>query len=192
MDVKESGEHVIRRYEEYTLGTERNDDLTLVTLMLSERLPEFESNLKAAKDAYQNGNLDEACEILKKAADIFPRHADTLYLMGKFLTRNKKYKEALGYLQKYIELKPYDANAYTILAHCFFKLGNFQKAQDESKRSLSLKSNNPSALYSLIQVYIALGKIDDARNVYSALEFLKPADKRVSKLRLKLKLEEND
>ncbi|MCB1199221.1 MAG: tetratricopeptide repeat protein [Leptospiraceae bacterium] len=106
--------------------------------------------------------------------------------MGRFLTRNKQYEDAIDYLNQYNVLKPYNADAYTILAVCEFRIGNIEKAYDELKRSLSLRNDNPSALYNLVKVQMALGQNNEAHSSFAALEFLRPNHPRVQALKKKM------
>ncbi len=183
LDVQQSSEKVMQEYEAFTLGTERTDDLTMITIMLSERQDEFNECLKQARTFYNARNYSKACERLKHATSIFPRHTSTLYMLGKYLALSGSYKEAIDYLYQYNILNPYNADSFTILAYCAYKLGNYQKAHDELKRSLSLRSENPAALYNLIRVHLKMGRLDEARNIYSALEYLKPHNEKVQKLK---------
>ncbi len=182
LDVQESISHVLARHREFILGTEMHDDLTIVALMVSEQKREFNALMLKARRLYRRKKLAEACETLRTAIGIFHRHPEALYLLGKYLAMNGRYDEAEETLTRFIELKPYDHNGYTILAHCLFKRGYYERAEQELRKSLSLRSDNPSALYNLVKVQKKLNKIGEAKNTMAALEYLKPYDPRVKAL----------
>ena len=188
LDVQESSDYLIDYYRQYILGMEPKDDVTLLTITLSERVEEFEKLINRARAEHNSGNLNRACAALRSAIEIFPRHTNTLFLLGKYLARSGKYEEAAEYLYQYTGLKPYNADALTILAYCSYKLKRFEKAKEELKRSLSLRSENPSALYNLIKVHIKLAEFNEAENVLSALEFLRPKHPKVSILRQRIEV----
>lgn len=185
MNIQESSNHVMKRYNEYILGSEAHDDLTFLTIMLSERINEFEELIQESKKEFNKGNIAKAIELLKQGVEIFPRHATTLFTLGKYLSLNKDYENAIHFLNEYNILQPYNADAYTILAHCHYKKRNFPVALDEAKRSLSLRSDNPNAMYLLIKIYLSLGKKDSAFTTLTALEFLKPDHKKLRRLKNK-------
>jgi serine phosphatase RsbU (regulator of sigma subunit) len=191
LDVQESGDYLIDYYRQYILGMEAKDDVTLLTITLSERVEEFEKLINRARAEHNSGNLNRACAALRSAIEIFPRHTNTLFLLGKYLARSGKYEEAAEYLYQYTGLKPYNADALTIVAYCSYKLIRFEKAKEELKRSLSLRSENPSALYNLIKVHIKLAEFEEAENVLSALEFLRPKHPKVSILRQRIEAAKN-
>lgn len=192
LDVQESGDYLIDYYRQFILGMEPKDDVTLLTITLSERVQEFEKLINRARAEHNSGNLNRACAALRSAIEIFPRHTNTLFLLGKYLARSGKYEEAADYLYQYTGLKPYNADALTILAYCSYKLKRFEKAKEELKRSLSLRSENPSALYNLVKVHIKLAEFVDAENVLSALEFLRTKHPKVALLREKIQIAKDD
>lgn len=183
MDIQDSSNHIMKRYDEYILGSEPHDDLTFLTITLSEKINEFDDLIKRSKSFFHKGNLKEAIGLLKKGVEIFPRHAESLFTLGKYLSLNKDYKNSIDYLNEYNILQPYNADAYTILAHCHYKIKNYPVALDEAKRSLSLRSDNPNAMYIMIKIYLAVGNKELAFTTLTALEFLKPDHKKLKYLK---------
>ncbi|MCS6983832.1 MAG: SpoIIE family protein phosphatase [Leptospiraceae bacterium] len=176
---------IMDAYRNHILGAGSKDDVTLITVSLSERVSEFDHLVYEARRLWNEGNRHAACQKLREAIQIFPRHTNTLFLLGKYLALTGQYQEATEYLTSYTMLKPYNADAYTLLAYCAYHLGYLEKAVEELKRSLSLRTENPSALYNLVKVYLAMGKHDEAYHTFSALEFLRPQNPRVIALRKK-------
>lgn len=186
MSVQQSSEYVMEEFRQFTLGTEAKDDLTLITLMVSEQQGQFDSLVVKSRQSYHKGNLEEATGYLQKAISIFPRHTHTLFNLGRYLARTGHYPEAIGHLTHYIELKPYNADAYIILGYCHYKSGNLSVAVEDFNRSLSLRQNNPTALYNLTRIYLKLGKLQEAEQTFTQLQLLRPEDERVIKIGKKL------
>lgn len=185
MNVEESSNHVIERYHEFLLGSDAHDDLTLITLMLSDRVKEYENLMSRGKKFYKKHQYQDACQSLLQAHEIFPRNTVNLLLLGRYLARAGNYQEAQHYLKQYLVLKPYNANAHTLMGYCYYRLGNTMKAKDELKRSLSLKTENPSALYHLVKVYLEEDLFDEAVNTFAALDYIRPNHPVVYRLKKK-------
>ncbi|MCE9600044.1 MAG: SpoIIE family protein phosphatase [Spirochaetia bacterium] len=186
MDVQRSSEHIMAVYNRFIRGTDQRDDLTLITVMLSERLDEFNDTMKDARRAYDSGNVQEACVLLKQAISIFPRQTNALFLLGKYLALDGNFEDSLEYLRQYNLLKPYNADAFRIMGYCSYKLGNLETASEMFKRSLGLRWENPSVLYNQVQTLIKLQHLDEARKLFDYFEQFSPGHPLVGKLRVRL------
>lgn len=183
MDVQRACEHVMEFYDQYTVGRDVDDDLTLITMVLSEREEEFNDLVREARRIHNDGQVTEACEILREATTIFPRHTPSLFLLGKYLFQAQRFGEATDYLNQYNALKPYNADSYTILAECALLSKNAPLAIDHIKRSLSLRTENPGALYLAARVYDSVGRREEALEAFRELEHLRPRDHRTEEIR---------
>ena len=85
------------------------------------------------------------------------------------------YAEAAEYITQYNSLKPYNADAFIILGYCSYRTGNYQLARDHFNRSLSLRNENPTALYNLARTCLKLGLTQEARSTYETLAKNHPA-----------------
>jgi serine phosphatase RsbU (regulator of sigma subunit) len=188
MDVQRSAEHIMGVYNRFIRGSDQKDDLTLITVMVSERLDEFNDCMKEARHAYSAGDLHEACKHLKKAISIFPRQTNALFLLGKYLTLEGSYEEAMDYLRQYNLLKPYNADAYRILGYCAYKLGNLEIASDSFKRSLGLRWENPAVLYNQVQILMKQGHKMEAKKLVEYFVQMAPGHYLLGKLRDKYDL----
>lgn len=183
MDVQRACEHVMAFYDQFTLGRDADDDLTVITMMLSEREDEFNAMVRDARKKHNDGQVTEACELLREATKIFPRHTPSLFLLGKYLFQARRFGEASDYLNQYNALKPYNADSYTILAECALLTNNVPLAVDHVKRSLSLRSENPGALYLAARIYDSVGRREEAIEAFRELEHLRPRDHRTAEIR---------
>lgn len=182
-NVQQSSEYLMEAYRQFTLGTEPNDDLTFITLMVSEYQDQFDRYVRDGHKAFHEGNLEKATTLLKQANAIFPRHTHTLFLLGRALGKKGAYGEALEYLDEYIQLKPYNADAYIITGFCYYGLGNHPLALENFNRSLNIRKDNPQALYNIIRIFLKQGRRQEARQLFDELEMLRPGHHRVEDLR---------
>ena len=65
----------------------------------------------------------------------------------------KKYKKAISYYKKTIELRPNDAHAYNNMGNAYKEIGNFDRAIECYDSAISLKPDYASAHYNLGIVY---------------------------------------
>lgn len=178
MDVQQASEHVMQVHERFTLGTDSGDDLTMITIMLSERQDEFNELISKARSLYHQNLYPEACITLEEAIQIFPRHTTTLFLLSRYLVKDKRYQEAMQYLKQYNSLRAYNADAYTLLARCAYELKIYPMALENLKRSLSLRVDNPRAYYYMGLVYAARDDRKEAMEALQSLRQLRPNDPR--------------
>ena len=82
---------------------------------------------------------------LLRASDSFHKGNNAL-LTGK-------YKKAISYYKKTIELRPDDAHAYNNMGNAYKEIGNFDRAIECYDRAISLKPDYASAHYNLGIVY---------------------------------------
>lgn len=181
-NVQQSSEYLMEAYRQFTLGTEPNDDLTFITLMVSEYQDQFDRYVRDGHKAFHEGSLEKATSLLKQANAIFPRHTHTLFLLGRALGKKGEYQEALKYLDDYILLKPYNADAYIIAGYCYYCLGNYPLAIENFNRSLNIRKDNPQAIYNIIRIYLKQGKRSEAVQLFNELKMLRPGHPRVEEL----------
>ena len=82
---------------------------------------------------------------LLRASDAFHKGNNALL--------TKKYKKAISYYKKTIELRPDDAHAYNNMGNAYKEIGNFDRAIECYDSAISLKPDYASAHYNLGIVY---------------------------------------
>jgi len=87
-------------------------------------------------------------------------------LLGVALSGQKKFSEALPYLQKAVRREPKDALFWENLALCQRELREFAHAEKSLRQSLSLRPDNPEALNALGSVLREQGRHDEARKTF--------------------------
>jgi len=107
------------------------------------------------------GLEDEALKYLNLALSLDPAHAPSLLLLGNAQFRKKNYDEAVAAFQKYLELRPNDAEAHVSLGLTYGQLGMADKTEGEYRTSLAL-DGNANAAFGLAKLYYEQDKLEPA------------------------------
>lgn len=79
--------------------------------------------------AYEsNGMMDKAIEHYKISIKKYPYYSDSYFNLGRISYENKRYKEAIKYLDEAFILNPGFGDIAHILGLCYVQLGNIEKA----------------------------------------------------------------
>src|SRR5512143_2506656 len=95
---------------------------------------------------------------------------EQLYKAGTEQFRLRRYPQARGFIERYLELRPGDAGAYHLLARCLYHQGeDLDKAEGHLRKALSLDAPNESRyLETLGILYVRQGEYAKSAEV---LEF---------------------
>jgi len=107
------------------------------------------------------GLEDEALKYLNLALSLDPAHAPSLLFLGNAQFRKNNYGEAAAAFQKYLELRPNDAEAHTSLGLTYEKLGMADKTEVEYRTSLAI-DGNANAAFGLAKLYYEQNKLEPA------------------------------
>jgi len=86
---------------------------------LKENQKKFKEFKKLLKDKKYTEALKSGLELLRKV----PNHQDSLFMVGSIYYMQKKYKTALSYLDRSLEIGEYDIDALLLKAYSHQKLG---------------------------------------------------------------------
>ncbi len=96
---------------------------------------------------------DQAEEMFKKVLADDPNSAMTLNYLGYMLAdRGTRLEEALGYVKKAIQLDPQNGAYLDSLGWTYFKLGNYQAAEQMLRKAVERIQNDPTVLDHLADV----------------------------------------
>lgn len=79
---------------------------------------------KLVKEKKYDSAIRIGAEILKKN----PNENDVLFIVGGIYYMKAKYRTAISYFEKSLEIATHDVEVLILNANCYFKLGNFSKA----------------------------------------------------------------
>ena len=89
----------------------------------------------------------------------------------KFLEK-ESYKKAEKALKAYTKSTPEDADGWNLYAFTNRKLGKYDKAENYYQKALELDPNNKSALEYQGELFVELGRLDEASNNLEKLKLL--------------------
>lgn len=144
---------------------------------------------RAAKDSYSStyylawSYLDlkkypEAIAVLKDCARLGSQsgrdNAPTYIALAEAHFRLKHFKEALGYAQQAVEVRPDAQNAYVAMGSIYFEMKKLKDAKRIFEKALSLPPESASARYNLAMTCLAMKQKDCAREQYAILKTSEP------------------
>ena len=100
--------------------------------------------------------------------------ASDLYKKATKQLKEEDYKSALKTLKKYTKSKKKDADGWTLLAFTNRKLKNYSEAESLYTKALSLDPNSKIAIEYQGELFVELGRIDEANANLAKLKELCP------------------
>ena len=111
-------------------------------------------------------NLDASKYDKESASDLYKKATKQL--------KEEDYKSALKTLKKYTKSKKKDADGWTLLAFTNRKLKNYSEAESLYTKALNLDPNNKIAIEYQGELFVELGRIDEANANLAKLKELCP------------------
>jgi tetratricopeptide (TPR) repeat protein len=130
----------------------------------------------------QLGNLAEAADHFRQAAELEPEESKHLFALGRVQLARKNFAEAIGSLQKADELKPGTGDYLVTLAQAHRQNGDDKQAKSIANQALRAAPSNTAAM--LLQAELALEENDGAKAKELAQHALTLTPKHVPALRI--------
>jgi len=111
--------------------------------------------------SFRYGLEDEALKYLNLALSLDPAHAPSLLLLGNIKYKKQEYAEATAAYEKYMALRPNDAEAHISLGLAYAQLGMSDKSEAEYQTALSI-DGNANAAFGLAKLYYEQNKLEPA------------------------------
>ena len=112
-----------------------------------------------------------------------PDDASTLNALGYTLTdRTRRHEEAEGYIRRALALDPDNPAIVDSMGWVMFKLGQYDQAVEYLTRAYALQ-RDPEIAAHLVQVWLELGSLDEARATLEAALADFPDDQRLLELK---------
>lgn len=122
--------------------------------------------LNAAKDAAQEGRLDEAIAGMRRVIAEEPRMVDALLTLGNWLGRARRPQEAILSFQQALAIKPDNEIAMVNLANVYRNQGKPESAVEGYRSALLLDPKSPQTWYQLATLYLDLGRVAEAEQTF--------------------------
>jgi tetratricopeptide (TPR) repeat protein len=105
-------------------------------------------------------HFDQAEQFFHKVLEIQPNSAIALNNLGYMLVdKTTRYSDALKYIRKAVELEPTNGAYLDSLGWVYFKLGQFESAEDSMVKAVQHSSNDPAVHDHLGDLYEKTGRI---------------------------------
>jgi tetratricopeptide (TPR) repeat protein len=95
------------------------------------------------------GNWNQVKEQYTKILEVDPQNSTANYRMSSIHYGNEDYQEALKYIEKVINLYPFDYDSMILYGWVNLKLGKYREAEVAFKQALNYKPGDESALEGL-------------------------------------------
>jgi tetratricopeptide (TPR) repeat protein len=122
----------------------------------------------------EKGNLDAAVDALRRAVAIVPDNAETVAMLGAYLTRAGRAAEAIELLEPFARHEAADAEILTSRAIALAKVGRFDEAVAALSRASREDPSNARLLLEMGTIHLMAGHPDRARQSWTAALALNP------------------
>jgi tetratricopeptide (TPR) repeat protein len=110
--------------------------------------------------AEREKHYEQAEQLFHKVLEIDPNNAITLNNLGYMLAdKTSRYADALKYIRKAVELEPMNGAYLDSLGWAYFKLGQYEPAEDNLRKAVERTSTDPTVHDHLGDLYEKTGRI---------------------------------
>ena len=110
--------------------------------------------------AEREKHFDQAEQYFHKVLEIAPNDANTLNNLGYMLVdKTNRYADALKYIRKAVEIEPMNGAYLDSLGWVYFKLGQYEPAEDNLRKAVERTSTDPTVHDHLGDLYEKTGRI---------------------------------
>ena len=144
--------------------------IPLLVDVLQSQPDNIEARLLLAQAYMQLGHNTELFALLNPVThtnDIDQNIIQALMLVGKALFSDMEYAKALGYFERVVINRPFEANAYFHLANCYFRL----KRIAEGKQMLQTFEQRRQEWELLAPLKRMVGDSGETKNLYNDAEY---------------------
>jgi|GEM_PF-1993364 tetratricopeptide (TPR) repeat protein len=107
----------------------------------------------------------------------FPSHgSDEDYRKGVQLAKERRYREALVYLDRAAKAEPHRGDIHYNLGNVLFRLGEFPDAAKAYRKAISLNPQDTDAYFNLAMTYSVMDQMEEALEVLEELLRHDPED----------------
>jgi len=133
-----------------------------------------EETYASAVENHKKNNFKIAEELYKKILKIYPKHFDSIFLLGTLAVQSGKIDIAEKLFQKAIQINPNHANVNYNLGIIFKKKGENKKAVTHYQKAIKINPNFVEAHNNLGVVFRELRELQKAKNCYEKTIEIQP------------------
>jgi protein O-GlcNAc transferase len=137
-------------------------------------IPQLQSMLQQAIQAFQGGNLDAAELTLKRVLQVDSKNLPALHILGLIKVSQASYREAVDFLSKAARIQPRDASIQYNLAKALSDCGLDKESIPHHKKAVELSPMNPEAWLNYGKTISNLNRHDEAMILYDKALSLEP------------------
>ena len=132
------------------------------------------THLAAGQLAESMGDIQRALAQYREALKLEPNHQNTMFALGRILTQQRQFPEAIATWQKYVELTKHAPAAYNNLAFTYEASGNIPQAEATYRQCIQRDPNQQECRLNYGKMLARNNRIDEATQQMSAV--LRPAE----------------
>jgi tetratricopeptide (TPR) repeat protein len=151
------------------------------------RLRETEKYLLLARNYRQDNRIEPALENYKKALQYVLKEDFIYWEVGVFLLENKKFKEAIPYLQSAVNIKPKLPNYIKALAIALEQTGKVNQAKEYYKQVLDLNPGDATVRDDIKRINQSITRIQTGSKGISSIN----ANERITRAQAAVYLDKN-
>ncbi len=132
--------------------------------------------LALGRNAFKDGEYQEAADLLRKASELSPRLKEVYMLYGGALVELGQPAEAIAAFEREAEISPQNGKNLFQLGRAYLQLKDYANAVDAYQRALQLAPNESSTYYALVTAYTRWGRQDLAAEYRERFQTLRAAE----------------
>jgi len=139
--------------------------LLAVYIILTKIVPQPKQSViyqEKARELYQEGELDEAINVYKKAQELDPDDSTIPLMLGIIYEDKELLDKANSYFERARLLSSQKIDFYNSRGMVYFQMGKLDKAVLDTKKALELNSNSAFSHFLLGSIYEMENKITEA------------------------------
>lgn len=135
---------------------------------LSSQALFLEQKMILAKQLHQQGKLEDAKKGYQALLKIQPKNAQALHGLGLISFVQKKYQEALKYLNQAIQIEQ-DIHYLNNRGTIYFELKKYPEAQKDYKQALNIQADFQDAQFNLANLYSETNRTSEALKIFDEI-----------------------
>lgn len=158
--------------KDYEFLSETND-----TLLTKHKVSESQTNYELYKkidDGFKSQNFISVIEACNQLLKITPKNITVFNNLGYALLQQRKYKEAIDFFTKAIDVDPYFDYPYNNRGYCNLQLGHLEDAFIDLHHSFEMNPDNSFSHRNLGAYYLKTNEFEKALGYFEHAEKIDP------------------